>query len=106
MELCVIFITVPNAEVGEKISRALVEEQLAACVNRIPGLTSIYRWQGKIETDAEELLVIKTRQQLVATIVEYVRTLHPYEVPEIISLPVIAGASSYLDWVKQETKKG
>lgn len=106
MDLCVILITVPNAEVGERLARALVEERLAACVNRIPGLISVYRWQGKIERDPEELLVVKTRQELVSAVSERVKTLHPYQVPEIISLPVKDGSAAYLEWVAAETRPG
>ncbi|MEW6517412.1 MAG: divalent-cation tolerance protein CutA [candidate division FCPU426 bacterium] len=106
MELCVLFITVPNAEVGERVARALVEERLAACVNRVPGLTSIYRWQGKIECDPEELLVVKTRQSLVPELAARVQALHPYQVPEVIALPIVAGLPSYLDWVAAETRDG
>ncbi|MBN1595542.1 divalent-cation tolerance protein CutA [candidate division FCPU426 bacterium] len=106
MELCVMYITVPNAESGETLAQALVEEKMAACVNRIPGLVSTYRWQGKIEKDQEELLVIKTRRELVDTIIMRVKSLHPYQVPEIIALPIIAGLKEYLLWVQQETKTG
>lgn len=106
MDLCVILITVPNAEVGERLARALVEERLAACVNRIPGLISVYRWQGKIERDPEELLVVKTRQELVSAVSERVKTLHPYQVPEIIALPVKDGSAAYLEWVAAETRPG
>jgi periplasmic divalent cation tolerance protein len=104
MELCVILITVPTAEVGERLARALVEERLAACVNRVPGLTSIYRWQGKVERDPEELLIVKTRQELVPDVTARVKVLHPYQVPEVIALPIKAGLTDYLEWVADETR--
>jgi periplasmic divalent cation tolerance protein len=104
MDLCVLFITVPNAETGETIAQVLVAERLAACVNRVPGLTSVYRWQGKIEKDPEELLILKTRCELVAAIHKRVKSLHPYTVPEIIALPIIDGSADYLAWVQKETE--
>jgi len=81
----------------------LVEERLAACVNLITPLTSIYRWRGAVERAREVLLVIKTRRTLVPRIAARVRALHSYEVPEVIALPVVAGARSYLAWLLGET---
>jgi periplasmic divalent cation tolerance protein len=81
----------------------LVEERLAACVNLIAPLTSIYRWRGAVERAREVLLVIKTRRTLVPRIAARVRALHSYEVPEVIALPVVAGARSYLAWLLGET---
>ncbi|MCK5240844.1 divalent-cation tolerance protein CutA [bacterium] len=103
MELCVVLVTVPNQETGEKIARLLVEGRLAACVNCVPGLTSWYHWQGNIEKDQELLLIIKTRRQFVDPLIKLVQSNHPYEVPEIIALPIVAGSASYLAWVEQET---
>lgn len=105
MEFCVVLVTVPDAKVGEKIARGLVEEKLAACVNRAPQLTSIYSWQGKIESASEELLIVKTRRSCLNTLTEKVKSWHPYEVPEIIALPIIAGSQDYLDWLAQETRE-
>ncbi len=100
---CVVMITVPNAEVGTRLAEVLVEERLAACVNRVPGMLSTYRWQGKIEREPEELLLVKTRQALFEALIQRVKSLHPYTVPEIIALPILAGSDSYLEWIKQET---
>jgi periplasmic divalent cation tolerance protein len=103
MACVVVLITVPNREVGKKLAESLVAERLAACVNLVPGIFSIYRWQGKIEHEPEELLVIKTRQELVESLTQRVKELHPYTVPEIIALPITAGAEAYLAWVQAET---
>ncbi|CAD5119618.1 unnamed protein product [Dimorphilus gyrociliatus] len=98
------FVTVPSKEVGEKIGSGLVEEQLAACVNVIPGLTSIYKWQGKIEKDSELLLMIKTKTELVDQISEYIRKHHPYDVAEVISSKIDNGNPPYLDWIEKNVK--
>ncbi len=104
MDYCVLLVTVPDREAGQRIAEAVVEERLAACVNRVPGLSSIYRWQGRVERAAEELLLIKTRRALTDAATERIRALHPYSVPEIIALPIVAGSQAYLDWIGQETK--
>jgi periplasmic divalent cation tolerance protein len=99
----VVLVTCPSRKVGEKIAHALVEERLAACVNVIPGLTSIYRWEGKICRDAEVLLLIKTRQVRLPALTRRVRAYHPYSVPEIIALPLAGGSATYLAWVRDST---
>lgn len=78
---------------------------MAACVNAVPGLTSTYYWEGRLQTDAEILLVIKTRTNLFRKLERFVRKEHPARVPEIIALPVIAGSKPYLDWVSAETRR-
>ena len=95
--------TVPDKAAGEKLARALVEERLAACVNLVPGLSSTYRWEGKIVTEAECLLIIKSAapfEKLRARI----KALHPYEVPEIIAIPISEGDEAYLRWLTQNSK--
>jgi len=104
MAYCVLLVTCPNPEVGERIARALVEKRLAACGNVTTPVTSVYRWKGKVQRDAEALLVLKTRRTLVATCVRRIRALHPYELPEIIALPVVGGLKDYLNWVDSETR--
>lgn len=94
--------TAPDAETGARIARALVEERLAACVNLVPGVRSIYRWQGRVEDAGEVLLLIKTRAERVDALASRLRALHPYEVPELLALPVSAGLGPYLDWVLAE----
>ncbi len=99
----VVLVTCPDRTVGEKIGRALVDERLAACVNLVPGVTSIYRWQGRIERGREVLLLIKTRRRAFARLAARVTELHPYDTPEILALSVTAGASRYLTWLSQST---
>jgi uncharacterized protein involved in tolerance to divalent cations/8-oxo-dGTP pyrophosphatase MutT (NUDIX family) len=94
---------VGSADEGGRLARALVEERLAACVNRLPGIQSVYRWEGNIEESAEELLVIKTRKASFAALEKRVRDLHSYAVPEVIALPIISGSEPYLRWLNEET---
>jgi periplasmic divalent cation tolerance protein len=99
-----VLVTAPNSEVGEKIAKTLVEKELAACVNILPDLRSIYRWEGEVQDDRELLLMIKTRDNLINDhLIPVVKKLHPYQVPEIISLPVEGGGQAYLDWILSET---
>jgi periplasmic divalent cation tolerance protein len=103
----IILITAPNQEVSEKIANALVEAQMAACVNITAPILSIYRWQGKIEREQEYLLLCKTRRELFDNrFIAIVQANHPYEVPEIIALPIQAGSQQYLDWIGTETLDG
>ena len=101
MEYIVVFITVPNLEVGEKIGNILVEEKLAACVNITSQIKSLYFWRGNIEHDEEYLLIVKTRKEKFESLEKRVKEIHPYEVPEIIALPVILGSKDYLDWIDE-----
>lgn len=93
--------TVGKAADAERVARALVERRLAACVNVVPGVVSTYRWKGEVERDDEHLLVVKTRADRVAALREALVTLHPYELPELVVLPVEAGHAPYLDWVRE-----
>jgi len=97
----VVLITAPNQEVARSLARALVEERLAACVNLVPGLTSIYRWQGEVVEDQEVLLLVKTTTFAFPRLKERVLALHPYTVPEIIALPIAEGHGAYLDWLRE-----
>jgi periplasmic divalent cation tolerance protein len=99
----VVLSTAGSQEEAERIATTLVEERLAACVNLVAPLTSIYRWQGAIERATEVLLVIKTRRALAARLMARLGALHSYDVPEAIVLPIIAGARPYLDWLRAET---
>jgi periplasmic divalent cation tolerance protein len=96
----VVLITVPSTEAGEGIARPLVAEHLAACVNVVPGVTSVFWWEGAVQTEAETLLIVKTRRHLFEALAARVRSLHPYTVPEIIAIPLAAGSQAYLDWVR------
>lgn len=98
-----ILCTCPDGESAARIARALVEERLAACVNRIPGLTSVYRWQDEIHEDGEVLLLIKTRRELFESLRSRIVELHPYEIPEVIALEITAGHAPYLEWLRAET---
>lgn len=97
----VAYITAPESE-GKKIARHLVERRLAACVN-IVGVESVYRWEGKVEEDKEALLIAKTKADKVQELIEEVRKIHPYKLPEIIVVPITQGLREYLAWVEQET---
>nr|7L85_A Chain A, BG505 SOSIP-T33-31A [Human immunodeficiency virus 1]7L85_D Chain D, BG505 SOSIP-T33-31A [Human immunodeficiency virus 1]7L85_F Chain F, BG505 SOSIP-T33-31A [Human immunodeficiency virus 1]7L85_H Chain H, BG505 SOSIP-T33-31A [Human immunodeficiency virus 1]7L85_J Chain J, BG505 SOSIP-T33-31A [Human immunodeficiency virus 1]7L85_L Chain L, BG505 SOSIP-T33-31A [Human immunodeficiency virus 1]7L85_N Chain N, BG505 SOSIP-T33-31A [Human immunodeficiency virus 1]7L85_P Chain P, BG505 SO len=99
----VVLITVPSALVAVKIAHALVEERLAACVNIVPGLTSIYREEGSVVSDHELLLLVKTTTDAFPKLKERVKELHPYEVPEIVALPIAEGNREYLDWLRENT---
>jgi len=102
-DIQIIFCTVPDSDTGERIAGHLVEYRLAACVNLLPGIQSVYRWQGKLQKDAEVLLMIKSLKADYAELQAAIRQLHPYELPEIIAVPLSGGLPEYLDWVR-ETK--
>ncbi len=87
---------------ANKLAAALVEERLAACVNIVPGVTSIYRWQDKLENDSESLLVIKSHRELFSSLEQRIKQLHKYDVPEILSLPIEAGHAPYLNWLNAQ----
>ncbi len=96
--------TVPDRESGEKIAAALVEERLAACVNIVAGVTSVYRWEGKVQKEAECLLIIKTGVSQFEALQQRIKKLHPYELPEIVALPIIHGSREYLNWLTENTR--
>ena len=100
-----VFTTTGKKDDAKRIADALVERRLAACVQVVGPVTSTYRWQGKIETAEEWLCIIKSTRDLYAELESAVRELHPYEVPEILAVPVVAGSPAYLDWLKAELKK-
>jgi periplasmic divalent cation tolerance protein len=97
----VVFTTCANKEEAQKISRALVEKRLAACVNILPQVESLFWWEGKVDSAQEFLLVIKSRAERFGKICALVKSLHSYEVPEIISLPVSEGHQPYLQWIDE-----
>lgn len=100
----IILTTWPDAESARAATRKLVEEKLAACGNLVPGIESIYRWQGNIETSSEVLVIFKTTAVRFAQLEERIRELHSYEVPEILALPVGAGLPAYLRWVEESCR--
>jgi periplasmic divalent cation tolerance protein len=99
----VVYVTAPENEAAD-LAKTLVEERLVACVNIVPGLRSIYWWQGKVEDEAEVLCIMKTRSNLFESLKDRVRELHSYEVAEIIALPILTGNLPYLEWIKENTK--
>ena len=104
-DIVVVLVTVPSAEKAADIARALVEERLAACGNVVPSVRSIFRWEGKVQDEAEALLVLKTARARFPALRDRVLALHPYQVPEVLALPVEAGSESYLAWVGAETRR-
>ena len=101
----VVLITVPSRETGQEIANLLLERKLAACVNIISPITSIYTWEGQARTDEEALLIVKTRLDLFEErLIPAVQSVHPYEVPEIIALPILMGSRRYLDWMDEATQ--
>ena len=101
----VIFVTAGSEAEAETIARALVEEQLAACVNIVSPLRSIYRWEGAIADDREWLLVIKTKAERFSAIEARVKTLHSYQTPEVIALPIVQGSEAYLRWLSENVSE-
>lgn len=94
------YCTCPDAASAQHLAQAVVGERLAACVNRIPGIQSTYRWKGEVTTDTEELLLIKTTASRFEALKERILALHPYELPELIAVPVERGHAGYLAWVR------
>ena len=100
----VVLVTAPTAEVAAALARVAVEARLAACGNILPGLRSIYRWEGTLRDEPEALLVLKTTRDRVEALGELILREHPYDVPEVLALPVEAGAAPYLAWLAGETR--
>lgn len=100
----VIFITTANKKEAGRIARHLIKNRLAACVNIVDNIKSIFWWKGKIDKAKEVLLIIKTKKRLIDKLIKKVKSLHSYEVPEIIVLPIIAGNKKYLDWINGSTR--
>jgi len=103
MESIVVFITASNEDEAANIARALVEGRLAACVNIVRNIRSIYSWQGKVEDESEILMIVKTQKNLFNSLSKKVRELHSYTVPEIIAVPIVEGSEDYLKWLKEVT---
>ncbi len=102
-KLKIIFCTVPNEPTGRRIAESLVRENLAACVNILPQVISIYRWQGDIQHDGESLLLIKARASRFAAIEARLNEIHPYEVPEIVAVEAADVADAYMQWVRESS---
>jgi periplasmic divalent cation tolerance protein len=96
--------TCPDQATAEALAGSLVEQGLAACVNIVPGVLSMYRWQGSLVRDSEVLLLIKTTAQRLAELTAQIERQHPYDVPEVIAHPIVAGLDNYLEWVRTCTR--
>lgn len=105
MSAIVCFCACPERETAERIASALVGERLAACVNVLPGVSSLYRWQGKVERAEETMLMIKTVSGRLDALSARVAQLHPYELPEVIAVEAAGGLPAYLDWVAAQTRE-
>jgi periplasmic divalent cation tolerance protein len=99
----ILLCTCPDEAVAADLSTRLVEQGLAACINRFPGLTSVYKWEGEMKSGTEVQLVIKTSASAVDNLIDELQQLHPYELPEIIAVPITAGYGPYLDWIREST---
>lgn len=102
-EYIIVLITTPSKEVGEKIANALLEKKLAACVNMMAPIFSLYTWEEEINCDDEVLLIVKSRADLFES--DLIPVVHPYDVPEIIALPIIMGSQDYLGWIDEVTRQ-
>lgn len=100
----VVLITASSKEEAEKISKSLLEERLCACINIVDRIDSLFWWKDKLERASESLLIVKTKKSLIPKLVKRIKSLHSYEVPEIIALPIIAGNKDYLDWLNAVTR--
>ena len=100
----VVYITASGEDEAAKIAKALVEAKLAACVNIVKNVRSIYSWQGKIEDEPEALLIVKTQKKHFSAVSAKVKELHSYSVPEVIALPILEGSEDYLKWLKEVTE--
>jgi periplasmic divalent cation tolerance protein len=103
MSALIVITNAPDRDVALRIAHALVERKLAACVNVLAECTSVYRWKGKLETATEVPLLIKTRAAIYAQVEAAIRSLHPYELPEIVAVPIGHGSPDYLEWVNAQT---
>ncbi len=106
MTALICFCTCPDADVAERIATALVDERLAACVNVLPGIASIYRWQGRVERADEVLLLAKTAPERLAALAARIAALHPYELPEVVAVEAAGGLPAYLAWIAEQTRPG
>jgi periplasmic divalent cation tolerance protein len=104
MESLLVLTNLPDRESAEKLAALLVEQRLAACVNVLAACSSVYRWNGKIQRDEEHPLLIKTAGDRYPALQAAIRANHPYELPEIIAVPIAHGLPAYLDWVESETR--
>lgn len=105
MSVCMVYMTAANEEEAEKIGRTLVEQRLAACVNILPGMRSMYWWDGGVQSGSEVVVLAKTRTDLVDALTSAVKRVHSYDVPCVVSLPLEGGNPDFLNWIYDETKR-
>lgn len=105
MEIRTVLVTAPDKDTGVSLARSLVAERIVACGNVVPDLVSVYRWEGEVHEDPEVLLVLKTTAERMDALTRRVRELHPYDVPEVLALPVKEGAEEYMEWVVAECRE-
>ncbi len=103
MNAALVYVTAPTRDEALRIGRCVVAESLAACANVLDGMTSVYRWNGTVQEEQEAVLLLKTRSELSAAVVNRVQELHPYDVPAILVLPVDGGSKLFLSWIGEET---
>lgn len=103
-DYCLVMSTCPDAATAEALAGLLLESGAAACVNIVPGLRSLYYWQGRLEASAETLLLIKTRNDAYPRVESLLRARHPYELPEVVRVPIESGSVPYLDWINSQVK--
>lgn len=104
-EALLVYVTVPDRACALDLARAAVEGRLAACANIVDGMTSLYRWEGRLQEDNELILLLKTRADMFEKLEEMLRERHPYECPCIVALPLVKGSAPYLDWINDSLKK-
>ena len=103
-DTCFVYMTVGSVDEARVIADALVADRLAACVNMIEGMISVYRWQGAVQRDTETVLIAKTKRERVEALIERVKALHSYDCPCIVALPIESGSSDFLTWIKEQVK--
>ena len=102
LPVCLVMVACPSVQMAKELSRQIVFQKMAACINVVSGVTSIYEWEGILHEDSEALLMIKTTEDAVAHLTEFIMAHHPYTCPEVIALPVTQGSIPYLNWVSQQ----
>ncbi len=103
LDAVIVLTTYPETASAKKAAHGLVSQKLAACVNLLPEMTSIYSWKNQIESEQERQLVIKTRRSLFSEVRDYILENHPYELPEILCIPILTGSDDYLNWIETNT---
>ncbi|HEY9537201.1 MAG TPA: divalent-cation tolerance protein CutA [Kiloniellaceae bacterium] len=103
---CLVYVTAADEAEAQAIGRAMVEARLAACANVLPGMVPIFRWEGRVQTGSESVVILKTTAERAAALVEAVEAMHSYDCPCAVVLPIVGGSRAFLDWISQETGEG